>query len=160
MSDPTTTGLGRSAEGRAGVVPGENAAAGNSAHQEPDRDDDDVTAPLPVMLPGATSLPRPEPVDAPRGFFEPAQTGSSPARPVSVTGSVEPPPVDYAVPVMPRPMSQQAEAKLDKIKDLYLTADAIGEDALDKHFEQVSQKQRQLINEFFQRPDSGGAGPV
>ncbi len=39
--------------------------------------------------------------------------------------------------------------KLDQIKDLYLTAEAIGEDALNKHFEQVSDRQRQLIKEYF-----------
>jgi hypothetical protein len=50
-----------------------------------------------------------------------------------------------------------ASAKLEQIKDLYLTAEAIGEDALDKHFEQVSQRQRELIREFFERssPASG-----
>jgi hypothetical protein len=40
-------------------------------------------------------------------------------------------------------------AKMDQIKDLYLTAEAIGEDALDKHFELVSDRQRQLITEYF-----------
>jgi len=40
-------------------------------------------------------------------------------------------------------------AKLDQIKDLYLTAEAIGENALDTHFQQVSDRQRQLIKEYF-----------
>ncbi len=53
-----------------------------------------------------------------------------------------------------------ASAKLEQIKDLYLTAEAIGEDALDKHFEQVSQRQRELIREFFERSDpANGNGP-
>jgi hypothetical protein len=55
-------------------------------------------------------------------------------------------------------MPPEAEAKLDQIKDLYLTAEAIGEDALDKHFDQVSQRQRELIREFFLRSESGGPG--
>ncbi len=38
---------------------------------------------------------------------------------------------------------------MDQIKDLYLTAEAIGEDALDEHFELVSDRQRQLIREYF-----------
>ena len=42
-----------------------------------------------------------------------------------------------------------AAAKLDQIKDLYLTAEAIGDDALAKHFQQVSERQRQLIREYF-----------
>jgi hypothetical protein len=117
-----------------------------------------------VILPGATSLPRPAPVEAPRGPFEPAR----PSRSVSVTGSVEPPTATFAVPVVPsadpasalpepRAMPAGAAAKLDQIKDLYLTAEAIGEDALDKHFDQVSQRQRELIREFFERSKQNGA---
>ena len=114
--------------------------------------------PAPVKLPGATSVPRPEPVQAPRGFFEPAKSAGSSAKPVSVTGSVEPPAVEYAAPVAPPPLSPQAEAKLDQIKDLYLTAEAIGADALDKHFDVVSQKQRDLIKDFFKRSKSESTG--
>ena len=54
-------------------------------------------------------------------------------------------------------MSPQAVAKLDQLKDLYLTAEAIGEAALDKHFDQVSSRQRELIKEFFERSQSSGA---
>ncbi len=50
-----------------------------------------------------------------------------------------------------------ATAKMDQIKDLYLTAEAIGEDALDKHFEQVSDRQRQLIREYFDGNVPSGA---
>jgi hypothetical protein len=51
--------------------------------------------------------------------------------------------------------------KLDQIKDLYLTAEAIGEHALSEHFDQVSERQRQLIKEYFDQSASkrGGAGP-
>ena len=52
-------------------------------------------------------------------------------------------------------MSPAATAKLEQLKDLYLTAEAIGEEALDKHFDQVSERQRQLIREFFDRSDPG-----
>jgi hypothetical protein len=55
-------------------------------------------------------------------------------------------------------MSPEAAAKLDQLKDLYLTAEAIGEDALDKHFDQVSRRQRELIEGFFQRTDSDSTG--
>jgi hypothetical protein len=55
-----------------------------------------------------------------------------------------------------RSMPEAAAAKLDQIKDLYLTAEAIGEDALDKHFDQVSLRQRELINEFFERSKRNG----
>jgi hypothetical protein len=101
-------------------------------------------------------MPRPAQVDRPRGPFEAAQ----PARPTSITGSVQPPPPEAAAagPAAPagRAMTEAANAKLEQIKDLYLTAEAIGEDALDKHFEQVSKRQRELIREFFQRSIGDG----
>jgi hypothetical protein len=137
-------------------VPGDGA--------DPDQPDDDaVTSPMPVILrgaaglPGATSLPRPAPVEAPRGFFEPARpSDDSAARPVSVTGSVEPPPASF--PARDRPLPEAAAAKMEQIKDLYLTAEAIGDDALDKHFDQVSDRQRELIREFFDRSGPANAG--
>jgi hypothetical protein len=52
-----------------------------------------------------------------------------------------------SVPAGPPP--PPGAAKMDQIKDLYLTAEAIGEDALGQHFEQVSDRQRQLIREYF-----------
>jgi len=81
-----------------------------------------------------------------------------------VTGSVPPPPAASAAVVRPpqRQMAEAAEKKLDQLKDLYLTAEAIGEDALDKHFDQVSLRQQQLIKEFFQQAEPEGpaaAGP-
>jgi hypothetical protein len=155
--------------------------------QEPRRvvdEDSEPTTPLPVILPGAASIPRPVQIDTPRGPFEPAR----PARLTSITGSVEPPlpphlngvqdaagslqdgtpgepggsavgsgfplPEDLSQSVDDREVRAIPEAaseKLEQIKDLYLTAEAIGEDALDEHFEQVSQRQQELINEFFDR---------
>jgi hypothetical protein len=144
-----------------------------------------------VILPGAAALPRPAPVEAPRGFFEAARPAAAPpdAPAVSVTGAAPPPSSDApgagAVPDLgvspgrrgagtnddyrevtadPEPAAATervipaaASAKLEQLKDLYLTAEAIGEDALDKHFDQVSERQRQLIREFFDRsgPSAG-----
>ena len=45
-----------------------------------------------------------------------------------------------------------AHAKLEQLKDLYLTAEAIGEDALVRHFDEVSQRQRDLIRDYFRQP--------
>jgi hypothetical protein len=143
------------------------------------RDEDaEMTRPLPVILPGANSVPRPGHIEAPRGPFEAARPSSPPVqriadpppRSASITGSVEPPPATFSVadpgprpgmipaPVplpgqapAPHPIPEAAAAKLDQIKDLYLTAEAIGEDALDRHFDQVSERQRELIREFFDR---------
>jgi hypothetical protein len=49
-------------------------------------------------------------------------------------------------------MARAAGAKLEQIKELYLTAEAIGEDALVRHFDEVSQRQRDLIREYFKLP--------
>jgi hypothetical protein len=43
-------------------------------------------------------------------------------------------------------------AKMDQVKDLHLTAEAIGEDALDKNSKLVSEHQRKLIREYFDDP--------
>ena len=48
-----------------------------------------------------------------------------------------------------------AEEKLDQIKDLLITAEAIGEANLDRHFDRVSQRQRELIREFFDQAMPG-----
>ena len=76
----------------------------------------------------------------------------------------EPPPRAEAE---PRPTAAaRAEAKLEQIKDLYVTAEAIGEDALVKHFEEVSRRQRELIREYFEQSGfkaggtPGGTGPA
>ncbi len=153
-------------------VPGSRDLSGQTPSVSASRDDDTLTRPLPVILPGATALPRPGPIEAPRGPFEAARPSQPSRRPASITGSVEPPPATFAAAVpappppparpvpdaAPRPMPEAAAAKLDQIKDLYLTAEAIGEDALDKHFDQVSQRQRELIREFFERSKPNGEG--
>ena len=41
--------------------------------------------------------------------------------------------------------------KLEQIKDLYLTAEAIGEENVDKHFDQLLAQQRELISEYFRQ---------
>jgi hypothetical protein len=41
--------------------------------------------------------------------------------------------------------------KLEQIKDLYLTAEAIGEANVDKHFDQLLSQQRELISEYFRQ---------
>jgi hypothetical protein len=41
--------------------------------------------------------------------------------------------------------------RLEQIKDLYLTAEAIGEENVDKHFDQLLAQQRELISEYFRQ---------
>ncbi len=79
----------------------------------------------------------------------------------STVGSGSPAPGDLVQPADPANglIADAASESLEQIKDLYLTAEAIGEEALGTHFEQVSQRQRELIEEFFGRshPASGDA---
>jgi hypothetical protein len=49
-------------------------------------------------------------------------------------------------------MSHARARKLEQIKDLYLTAEAIGEQNVDKHFDQLLARQRELISEYFRQP--------
>jgi len=97
-----------------------------------------------------------------RGPFEPAK---------KIAASAPPPSADS--PPVPRSASSAAAtptskatgsdvwtptvAKMDQIKDLYLTAEAIGEEALDEHFHLVSERQRQLIKEYFNKAVPSGA---
>ena len=39
--------------------------------------------------------------------------------------------------------------KLEKIKDLYLTVEAIGDNNVGKHFDELMQRQRELISDYF-----------
>ena len=63
-------------------------------------------------------------------------------------------------PALPgREQDAAAQAKLEQLKDLYLTAEAIGDDALTKHFEELSQRQRSLITEYFSNRGLRPSGP-
>lgn len=110
---------------------------------------DDDTAPLPVILPDRMPDEL-APSARMRDPFEPIERQPAPLprrviRPnaAEATTSVQ--------------ATDQGAAKLDQIKDLYLTAEAIGEDALGQHFEQVSDRQRQLIREYFDQMAARGA---
>ncbi len=56
------------------------------------------------------------------------------------------------------PPSPDTQEKIEQIKDLYLTAEAIGEEALVKHFDQLKKRQRSLIREFFEKAGLGSMG--
>jgi hypothetical protein len=44
------------------------------------------------------------------------------------------------------------------IKDFYLTTEAIGEQNVDRHFDQLAAQQRELISEYFRRSDAAEPG--
>jgi hypothetical protein len=96
-----------------------------------------------------------------RGPFEPLLSSSGPP-------PVSPSPVTQAQPGPETPnaggddgqdsASHGRTDKLEQIKDFYLTAEAIGEQNLDKHYDQMLAQQRELISEYFKQ--SGGADPA
>jgi hypothetical protein len=90
-------------------------------------------------------------------------------------GAFEPLPADHVIPGPPPPMDDDEAdddvdidlagggdgPPLDRIRDLYMTAESVGESRLDKHFEQLLERQRQLIREYFADTDSRTqAGPA
>ena len=54
-----------------------------------------------------------------------------------------------------RPLPAPMQAKLDQLNALYRTAEAIGEEALTRHFDRLSQRQGDLIREYFQQARLG-----
>jgi DNA polymerase III subunit gamma/tau len=79
-----------------------------------------------------------------RGPFEPL---------VNVAGQAPEPakPLEPAEPDEPEDPLHRHAQKLEQIKDLYLTAQAIGEENVDKHFDQLLAQQRELISEYFKQ---------
>jgi hypothetical protein len=49
--------------------------------------------------------------------------------------------------------------KLEKIKDLYLTVEAIGDDNVGKHFDELMTRQRELISDYFRDTGIGKGRP-
>jgi hypothetical protein len=103
----------------------------------------------------------PAPLHEPaRGPFEPLLPSSGPP-----PGAAEPPAADPA----PAPADAISEEgaqdtehararKLEQIKDLYLTAEAIGEHNVDKHFDQLLAQQRELISDYFRQSTAAKPG--
>ena len=52
-------------------------------------------------------------------------------------------------------VSEGAREKLQKIKELYLTVEAIGDDNVGKHFDELMQRQRELISDYFKETGIG-----
>jgi hypothetical protein len=73
-------------------------------------------------------------------------------------------PADSAEGDAPAESAYDRARKLEQIKDLYLTAEAIGEANVDKHFDQLLAQQRELISDYFRQPgpagSAAGAHPV
>ena len=52
--------------------------------------------------------------------------------------------------------SEGSREKLERIKDLYLTVEAIGDNNVGKHFDELMQRQRELISDYFKEIGIGG----
>ena len=145
---PEAAAAGRTAEAGPSHVPAPYHSGESEDRDQPG--DDTLTRPLPAIIPGATSIPRPAPVQEPRGFFEPPQRA---ARPASVTGSVEPPPADYPAPLPPS--GPPAAAPAAPGADMYAAAQTIN-DSLSGQPDEVTQRLRDLILQYVERTQSGG----
>jgi hypothetical protein len=94
-----------------------------------------------------------------RGPFEPLLPSSEPAGAVGRQLTAEPEqgsPAGAGNDRLEAPDQARAR-KLEQLKDLYLTAEAIGEQNVDKHFDQLLNQQRELISDYFRQ--STGAQP-
>ena len=92
-----------------------------------------------------------------RGPFEPLKTssGTSSGPGAAATGTE---PAGTGPGQAPLGDTAQARArKLEQLKDLYLTAEAIGEQNVDKHFDQLLAQQRELISEYFRESGESGS---
>src|SRR5207344_751343 len=105
-------------------------------------------------LPGSAAGPGapPQSGEEARGPFEPLVSSSDPP------GAARPSSGDSGAGDAPAESAYDRARKLEQIKDLYLTAEAIGEANVDKHFDQLLAQQRELISEYFRQP--GPAGPA
>jgi hypothetical protein len=114
-------------------------------------------------LPGSAAGPdEPRPGEEARGPFEPLVSSSDPpgaARHTSA-GPDAAEPADSATGGAPAESAYDRARKLEQIKDLYLTAEAIGEANVDKHFDQLLAQQRELISDYFRQPGPAGAQPA
>jgi hypothetical protein len=124
----------------------------------------DDTSPLPVVLDMGDAMPEPFRDDEswpPQREAESAAATWEP-HPRGPLGPETGGPAGNGAhwPDLPAPeQDAAAQAKLEQLKDLYLTAEAIGDDALGKHFEELSQRQRSLITEYFSHRGLRPSGP-
>jgi hypothetical protein len=90
--------------------------------------------------------------DLPAGSTQPSPSTSDVAPPVQPPGSGGKHAVSDTVSSDGQQDSALAQARrLEQIKDFYLTAEAIGERNVDKHFDQLMAQQRALISEYFKQ---------
>ena len=82
-----------------------------------------------------------------RGPFEPLVSSTSPQS----SAPEEAEPAEAEAEEEQEDTAGQHERKLEQIKDFYLTAEAIGEENVGKHFDKLLAQQRELIGEYFKQ---------
>ena len=119
-------------------------------------------------LPGSAAGPGapPQPGEEARGPFEPLVSSSDPPGAGAASGPIrrarrpgqhaDQAPATAAGDA-PAESAYDRARKLEQIKDLYLTAEAIGEANVDKHFDQLLAQQRELISDYFRQPGPAGS---
>jgi hypothetical protein len=92
-----------------------------------------------------------------RGPFEPLpHTGATASQAASYQGITYEQPGDDNDDSGDNDLGAPGDKALEQIKDLYMTAEAIGVENLDRHFQQLLERQRQLISEYFKEADAAG----
>ena len=94
-----------------------------------------------------------------RGPFEPLLSSSAPVGQQPSAEQARRPP-DEARDESPEAPERARARKLEQLRDLYLTAEAIGEQNVDKHFDQILAQQRELISEYFRQPAPAQPAPA
>ena len=84
--------------------------------------------------------------------FSASPDAAQPAGPDAARGDQVP--ADTGPDDAPGDTAHDRARKLEQIKDLYLTAEAIGEANVDKHFDQLLAQQRELISDYFRQVGS------
>jgi hypothetical protein len=108
--------------------------------------ENDQDAPAATAPAAATVLSSAE--TQPRATLAAAQPGDGAALTV-------PPVATSPNPQDPQDRGPASEEKLEKIKDLYLTVEAIGDDNVGKHFDELMTRQRELISDYFKETGIG-----
>src|ERR1035441_5707366 len=97
----------------------------------------------------STGTPARRRVPPPRPHRGRDRTSATPPTGMTCPGAVPAP--DSSAAQGPEPAPGRT-SKLEQIREFYLTAEAIGEQNVDKHFDQLLAQQRELISEYFKQP--------
>jgi len=105
---------------------------------------EETRGPFEPLLPSSGAPPR-------AARHQPSAPDAMTPTPAGLAGHAQHPTPDAAGDEGPEEPAYAQARKLEQIKDLYLTAEAIGEENVDKHFDQLLAQQRELISDYFRQ---------